>query len=82
MYAEKVILVHFISMQLNFPVLSMFSCVAPQNAGLAIFTFLGNRTFSEKMVPQNIFTAQATLLPHSVYIDKTKGKWIIFACTG
>ena len=32
-YTEKVLLVHFISMQLNFPVLSMFSCVAPQNAG-------------------------------------------------
>ena len=55
-YTEKVLLEHFISMQLNFPVLSMFSCVAPQNAGfmntgLAIFIFLGNRIFSEKMVP-------------------------------
>ena len=43
---EKVLLVHFVSMQLNFPVLSIFSCVAPLNAdlmdhrmqGLAIFT--------------------------------------------
>ena len=63
-YAEKVIFVHFISMQFNFPVLSMSSCVTSecwcygaQHAGLAIFTFLGNRTFSEKMIPQNISTA-------------------------
>ena len=33
-YAEKIILVHFISMQINFPVLSTSSCVAPQNAGV------------------------------------------------
>ena len=31
-YTDKVLFVHFISMQLNFPVLSMFSCVALQNA--------------------------------------------------
>ena len=33
-YAEKVILVHLISMQFNFPVLPTSSCVAPQNAGV------------------------------------------------
>ena len=32
-YIEKTLLVHFINMQLKFPVLSMFSCVPPQNAG-------------------------------------------------
>ena len=32
-YTDKVLL----SMQLNFPVLSMFSCVAPQNAGFIDF---------------------------------------------
>ena len=36
--AEIVLLVHFISMQLNFPVLWMFSCVAPETAG-----FMHNR---------------------------------------
>ena len=64
--AEKVFLTHFINMQLNFPVLSSFNCVATQKAGFnglqdagpAIFTFLGNRTFSEKIVPRNIFTCR------------------------
>ena len=31
-YKEKVLLVHFTSIQLNFAVLPMFSFVAPQNA--------------------------------------------------
>ena len=31
--AEKVFLIHFINMQLNFPVLSSFNCVATQKAG-------------------------------------------------
>ena len=57
-------LIHFIRMQFNFPLLSMSNCVAlecwcygVQHAGLAIFTFLGKRKFSEKMIPQNISTA-------------------------
>ena len=79
--AEIVLLVHFISMQLNFPVLLMCGTsdhwfYAQQNAGLAIFVVLGNRIFSEKMVSQNIFTT------HSVYIDKTKEKLAIFSCNG
>ena len=32
-YTEKVLLVHFISMQLNFQVFPMFSCVVPHNDG-------------------------------------------------
>ena len=38
------------SMKLNLLDSSMFSCVAPQNVVPAIFIFLGNRIFSEKMV--------------------------------
>ena len=30
---RKILLVHFISKKLNFPVLSMFKCAAPQNTG-------------------------------------------------
>ena len=37
-YTEKVLSVHFIRMQLNFSILSMFTFVAPQNAG-----FMGRR---------------------------------------
>ena len=74
-YTEKVLLVHFISMQSNFPVLSIFSCVAPQNTGfmarvnadLAIFIFLGNRIFSEKVVPQNIFTTGYFITTFCIY---------------
>ena len=74
-YTEKVLLVHFISMQLNFPVLAMFSCAAPQNAGfygsqnagLAIFIFLGNRIFSKRMVPPNIFTTGYIITTFCVY---------------
>ena len=63
----------FISMQLNFPVLSMFSCVAPRNAGFMETEYFLKRWYLRTSL------LQATLLPHSVHIDKTKE--IIFACT-
>ena len=66
-YTEKVFLLHFIhvSMQLNFPVLSMFSCVA--SFSLETEYFLEGWYLRTSLL-------QATLLPHSVYIDKTKEK--------
>ena len=53
-----------------------------QNAGLAIFVFLGNRIFSEKMVLKNIFTTGYFIATFFVYIDKPKEKWIDFKSTG
>ena len=70
-YTEKALLVHFISMQLNFPVLSIFSCVAPQNAGF-IYIFIENRIFPEKMVPQNIFTTGYFMATFFVYRQNKK----------
>ena len=74
-YTEKILLVHFISMQLNFPVLSMFSCVAPQNAGFmdrrsrsSYFHFSWKQNISEKMVPQNIFTVGYFIA--TLFVDK------------
>ena len=72
-YTEKVFFGTLLSTQLNVPVLSMFSCVALQNAGLAIFIFLGNRIFSEKIAPQNIFTTRYFIATVCVYRqNKTK----------
>ena len=61
-YTQQYLLIRFISMKLNFPVLAMFSCVATQNAGfmdcmmqVQLFSlFLETEHF---LVPQNIFTA-------------------------
>ena len=74
-------------MQLNFPVLLMFSCVARQNAGfmdcrmqVQLFSsFLEIEYFLKRTFRTSLL--QTTLLPNSVNIDKTKEKWIIFACT-
>ena len=67
-------------MQLNFPVLSMCSCVALENASFmdcrTVFIFLRNKTSSEKMVPRTSLP-QTTLSPYSVYKDKIKEKCII-----
>ena len=83
--AEKVFLIHFINMQLNFPVLSLFNCVAPQKAGfmacrmqVQLFSlFLETEHFLKRSYLRTSLL-QATLLLHSVYTDKTKEKWIIF----
>ena len=45
------------------------------------FHFFGNRVLFLERWYLGTSLLQATLLPHSVYIDKTKEKWIIFACT-
>ena len=52
-----------------------------QDAGPAIFTFLGNRTFSEKIVPQNIFTAGYFIATFCVY-RQNKRKMDNFSYTG
>ena len=44
----------------------------PQNAVLAIFIFLENRIFSEKIVPQNIFTTGYFIATFSVYRQKNE----------
>ena len=83
--AKKVFLIHFINMQLNFPVLSLFNCVAPQKAGfmacrmqVQLFSlFLETEHFLKRSYLRTSLL-QATLLLHSVYTDKTKEKWIIF----
>ena len=83
--AEKVFLIHFINMQLNFPVLSLFNCVAPQKAGfmacrmqVQLFSlFLETEHFLKRSYLRTSLL-QATLLLHSVYTDKTKEQWIIF----
>ena len=83
--AEKVFLTHFINMQLNFPVLSSFNCVATQKAGfmacrmqVQLFSlFLETEHFLKRSYLRTSLL-QATLLLHSVYTDKTKEKWIIF----
>ena len=83
--AEKVFLIHFINMQLNFPVLSLFNCVAPQKAGfmacrmqVQLFSlFLETEHFLKRSYLRTSLL-QATLLLHSVHTDKTKEKWIIF----
>ena len=83
--AEEVFLIHFINMQLNFPVLSLFNCVAPQKAGfmacrmqVQLFSlFLETEHFLKRSYLRTSLL-QATLLLHSVYTDKTKEKWIIF----
>ena len=72
-------------MQLNFPVLSLFNCVAPQKADfmacrmqVQLFSlFLETEHFLKRSYLRTSLL-QATLLLHSVYTDKTKGKWIIF----
>ena len=75
-YTEKVLLVHFISMQLNVPVWSMFSCEAPQNAGFMdrrmqvwLFSlFLETEYFLKRwLVPQKIFTAGYFIATFCVY---------------
>ena len=83
--AEKVFLIHFINMQLDFPVLSLFNCVAPRKAGfmacrmqVQLFSlFLETEHFLKRLYLRTSLL-QATLLLHSVYTDKTKEKWIIF----
>ena len=85
-HTEKVLLVHFISRQLNSSVnvwlCSTSECwfYGPQNAGLAIFiSFLETECFLKRWyLRTSLLLLQATLLPHSVHIDKTKEKWIIF----
>ena len=82
---QKSFLIHFINMQLNFPVLSLFNCVAPQKAGfmacrmqVQLFSlFLETEHFLKRSYLRTSLL-QATLLLHSVYTDKTKEKWIIF----
>ena len=79
--AEKVFLIHFIKMQLNFPVLSLFNCVATQKAGFMACTmqvqlfslFLETEHFLKRSC-LGTSLLQATLLLHSVYTDKTKEK--------
>ena len=88
-YTEKVLFVHFISMQLNFPVLSMFNCVAPQNAGFMdhrmhvqlLSFFLETKYFFEKMVRQNTFTVGYFISIFCIY-RQNKRKLIILHALG